>query len=76
MLPSLGVTGIHKVGAAYGRRRFSPSGFSLTGSGATLGSGAGVVTAGATAGLVEEVEEVEELDELEAGDGLVTVVSA
>lgn len=72
MLPSLGVTGIHKVGAAYGRRRFSPSGFSLTGSGATLGSAAGVVMAGATAGLVEDVEEV---DELEAEEGLVTVVS-
>lgn len=72
MLPSLGVTGIHKVGAAYGRRRFSPSGFSLTGSGATLGSAAGVAMAGATAGIVEDVEEV---DELEAGEGLVTVVS-
>jgi len=75
VLPSLGVTGIHKVGAAYGRRRFSASGFSLTASGATLGSAAGVVMAGATAGLVEELEELEEVDELEAGEGLVTVVS-
>lgn len=69
MLPSLGVTGIHKVGAAYGRRRFSPSGFSLTGSGATLGSAAGVDIAGATAGVEAEVEE------LEVDVGLVTVVS-
>lgn len=63
------MTGIHKVGAAYGRRRFSPSGFSLTASGATLGSTVGVVMAGANAGVEEEVEE------LEAGEGLVTVVS-